>query len=536
MVKLSFSNEKVVIFFLTIFAGFSLFLNVFNQSSIPPGFNADEAAFGYNAYSILKTGKDEYGNFLPLRLKSFGDYKMPLYSYLSIPFVAVFGLNEGSTRALNNLISLLFPIIIYFLAREIFERKDVALLSSFFVTLSLGLHSIGREAHEAYLASFLISLSMLFLIKSFKYWKRTDIIISSLFSLLSLFAYQSSRIFGIFFLLFSIYYVFRNKGKKFLILALFISVVLFSLTDVLYKPERVKNLLLTNNLGFSLQINELRAEGGSRFLYNKLFVGARDAVFQHIGYYSPQFLAINGDENLRFGFPKMSPMTIVEYAFSLIGLFFLFKNRERWRYFLGCIILIAPLSASLSWAGASLSRSLFILIPLLIISSYGLIELLKTLNKKEAYIFLSIVVLAQIFFQFYSWDFYFNHYSKRAVVQIDWQAGSRKLGEYLANNYNKFNKFYITKKDGQPYIFTLFYLKFDPSKYQKMARLSSPDQYGFGQVDGFDKFDFNFVYNPDETNVSLIGYPDDFSGLSVDSSKLRKIITGNQEVFWIYER
>ena len=50
----------------------------------------DEAALGYNAYSIIKTGMDEFGKFLPLIFKSFGDYKPGLYVYLAIPFVKLF--------------------------------------------------------------------------------------------------------------------------------------------------------------------------------------------------------------------------------------------------------------------------------------------------------------------------------------------------------------------------------------------------------------------------------------------------------------
>jgi len=70
----------------------SLFL--YKLTSSPPCLNADEATNAYDAYSILKTGKDQYGNFLPLRFKSFGDYKLPLLTYLAIPFIKVFGLNE----------------------------------------------------------------------------------------------------------------------------------------------------------------------------------------------------------------------------------------------------------------------------------------------------------------------------------------------------------------------------------------------------------------------------------------------------------
>jgi len=106
----------------------SIFFAVYKDNVSPPCFNADEAAFGYNAYSILKTGADEYGNFLPSRLKSFGDYKMPLYTYLSVPFIGVFGLDEFSVRALNILIAALFPLAVYFLTRELFQKKGIGLI------------------------------------------------------------------------------------------------------------------------------------------------------------------------------------------------------------------------------------------------------------------------------------------------------------------------------------------------------------------------------------------------------------------------
>src|SRR5438270_3600910 len=87
---------KGVAIALIIVLGF--FLRIVNLQVSPPGFNADEAALGYNAYSILKTGKDEWGETLPLVFKSFSDYKPGVYVYLDIPFVALFGLNELAVR------------------------------------------------------------------------------------------------------------------------------------------------------------------------------------------------------------------------------------------------------------------------------------------------------------------------------------------------------------------------------------------------------------------------------------------------------
>ncbi|KKU78545.1 MAG: Glycosyl transferase family 39, partial [Candidatus Amesbacteria bacterium GW2011_GWA2_47_70] len=74
-------------------------------SRYPAGFTADEAAFGYNAYSLLLTGRDEWGTpwwqLFFTNLRSFGDYKLPLYAFLAVPSVKIFGLTEFAVRLPN---------------------------------------------------------------------------------------------------------------------------------------------------------------------------------------------------------------------------------------------------------------------------------------------------------------------------------------------------------------------------------------------------------------------------------------------------
>lgn len=532
--------NKKIFSILVLICLFSLFLNVYKKSS-NICLTADEAALGYNAYSIEQTGKDEYGTLFPSRLKSFGDYKMPLYSYFSVPFIGALGLNETSTRALNDLLALFFPAAVFFLAKKLFDSNHIALLSSFLVAASLGLHLLGRQAHESYLAAFLITLSAFWFIKALKRPTPFSISLLSLLSLFSLFAYQSSRIFILFFIVFGVIYLFVSKKRaqtqrnvRLIVLSLLTIFILFSITDVIYKPERVKNLLFFNNIGFSLKIDQLRAEGGSRLFYNKLTTGFKDFTSEYSKYFSPQFLMINGDENPRFGFPDMGIVTPVEYFFLFIGLYFLFRYKERWRFFLLALLLISPLSASLTWAGLSISRSLFFLIPILIIFSYGVIKFFE-LSKKNFITLLTIFIVLELFFFVYSWDLYLNHYSKRPTTIRAFQCGYKDLEDYVKKNYDRFDKFYITKKNGQPYIFLLFYLKYPPELYQQQASLSAPDQYGFGQVEHFDKFDFNFKYDPSLKKSVFIGYPDDFNNLKVNKEKIKKIVISGEEIFWIYE-
>ncbi len=116
-----------------------------------------------------------------------------------------------------------------------------------------------------------------------------------------------------------------------------------------------------------------------------------------------------------------------------------------------------------------------------------------------------------------------------------WQCGYNELTDYVLQNYNKYDRFVITDRHGQPYIFFLFFLKYDPKKYQAQSLMSSPDKYGFGQVNKFDKFIFKFHYDQSLKKTSFIGYPDEFNQLNIDRSKIKKIKVGTEEIFWIYE-
>ena len=141
----TFINKHRYILLVLIFI-VGLFLRFFLLGGNPPSLNWDEASTGYNAFSILKTGKDEYGNFLPLSIRSFDDYKPPLYTYLDVPFVGIFGLTDFAVRLPSAILGTLTILVIYFLVLEFFPKigqkqevfsenrfqQEIALLSAFF--------------------------------------------------------------------------------------------------------------------------------------------------------------------------------------------------------------------------------------------------------------------------------------------------------------------------------------------------------------------------------------------------------------------
>jgi len=225
----------------------------------------------------------------------------------------------------------------------------------------------------------------------------------------------------------------------------------------------------------------------------------------------------------------------VEYLLFFIGLYFLFQKKEQHRFLLLSFLLMAPVSAALSWQDYSITRSFLMIIPILILASYGAYNLIHVTNGKLFRLSLIAgILIFYAFFQYFSWDYYFFHYSKKPQAISAWQCGYKELAEYVQNAYDKTDRYYITKKLGQPYIFLLFYLQYPPGQYQKQASLTAPDEYGFGQVEKFDKFTFSLpkdntnqaalfitTVNEDETNNSR--------------KKLDSVNYNEHEIFNIYE-
>lgn len=536
-------NKKITILLLISISLLSFFLTIINfRIPSPPAFNADEAAFGYNAYSLLKTGRDEYGALLPLRLKSFGDFKMPLYSYLSVPFIAAMGLNEISARALNAFLSLFFPLIVYLLTKELFKKDSYGVVAAFLSATSLGLHILSRHAHEGYLAAFLTTSTFYLLVRLLKRMTLGNTLLFSASLILMLFSYHPGRLFAGLFFAAAFIYAFQQKKVRFyapLLLLIVTLIGLFSISDIFYKPERLKSLLFFSSAGIQLKVSELKTEGGIRYLYHPLLVGVRDMTFEHLNYFSPQFLLQNGDSNDRFGFKGMGIITPIEYALFFVGLYFIISKKEQWRYILFFVLFLSPLSASLSWATSSLTRSLFLLIPMSIIAAYGAVSIYSS-QKKSTYSMLVglAVVLLFCFYSLAQWDLYLFHYPRRLTTINSWQSGYKELVQYTQKEYENTDTFYVTKDLGMPYIFLLFYTQYSPEKYQQQAELTAPDEYGFGQVERFDKYIFTFK-KPSEVPAGsvIIGSKPDMQQLSESEQKqVRYIEINGEPMFGIYKK
>src|SRR3990167_9544121 len=158
----------------------ALALRTVNLGDHPPGLTWDEAGLGYNAYSILKTGRDEHGVFMPLIFKSFGDYKPGIYVYLTVPSIAVFGLTEFAVRFPSALFGALAVIGIYLFTNLLFPGKKIGYLAALFLAVMPWHLHFSRGGWEVNVFATLLLFAAYFLLLSL--------------STLTIFTYQAAKL------------------------------------------------------------------------------------------------------------------------------------------------------------------------------------------------------------------------------------------------------------------------------------------------------------------------------------------------------
>ena len=95
MAKFIKTNKKVILLLIIVIASL---LRLWKLGKIPVSLFGDELDVGYHAYSILKTGKDYQGNFMPLHFHSLAEWRTPLYLYSAVPTVGIFGISAWGVR------------------------------------------------------------------------------------------------------------------------------------------------------------------------------------------------------------------------------------------------------------------------------------------------------------------------------------------------------------------------------------------------------------------------------------------------------
>src|SRR3990170_4159282 len=129
-------------------------------SKVPPSLNWDEVSHGYNAYSILKTGRDEWGQLFPLvNFRAYCDYPLPLNLYITIPFISILGLTELAVRLPHVIFGVLTVLASYFLALGVTKNEKIGHIFALLVAITPWYLFTSRFVVQSNLSIFFLTVS-----------------------------------------------------------------------------------------------------------------------------------------------------------------------------------------------------------------------------------------------------------------------------------------------------------------------------------------------------------------------------------------
>jgi 4-amino-4-deoxy-L-arabinose transferase-like glycosyltransferase len=484
-------NLPVFLFLIVILGAILRFTSL---SQIPPSLNWDEISHGYNAYSILKTGHDEWGQFFPVsNFRAYGDYPLALNLYLTIPFISILGLTQTAIRLPHAILGTLTIIAVYFLAEGITKSKKVGLIAAFLAAIDPWLLFPSRAVFQSNLSVFFLTSAMaVFVNREKNKWLMP---ISFLFLGLTLFSYHSTRIFSPLLLIVMIFFYWKEIKRSYISI-FFILLFFIPLPFILLNPaSRARsNVVFIVDQGAINKIENLRATSTSPFkklLYNKVTYFGEKFIGNYVNYFSPRFLFLEGGTQYQFSVPNHGLLYLVNLPLFYLGLVFVFLQATKYKNktfrLLLFWLILAPIPAAITQDSSAVIRATTMLpIPEILIS-IGIYQVMKLVPKYE--ILFSVVF---VFAMFFSLENYLSIYIKsyRTNYSWSWQYGYEQIVDYAKTNYSKYDQIIVTKAYGEPHEYFLFFMKYNPAKYMSDKNKITFYQSNWYWVDHFDKFWF----------------------------------------------
>ncbi len=433
-------------------------LRLYKLSEIPPGFFSDEASVGLNSYTILTNGTDEYGTPYPVFFRAFREYKNPIGIYTTVPFVAIFGLNEFAVRFSSVFFGLLSICAIYLLVKQLFEgnshKEYIALFAALFLAISPWHNHFSRAYLEALMPFvFLMTLALYFFLKAQDNERFLPLSIATF--AISTYSYFPARVFVPLFgiSLFAAFFPFFWNHKRMTMLS-------FLILAAILAP-------IINH--------HMTSEGWARWNQVSIFsnVPSDESVFRHIAHnylshFSLDFLFFKGDADLpnssglRHSVRGMGELYLIQLPLICLGFLGLFKRKYRTTLLILTVwLLIYPLADSLTADKyAQATRSIIGVVPFQILSAIGLFFLISCLsrtNKTVYFLGISTIVIMLTFSFVQYTRLYFVEYPQYAWGWNGWQYGARDIVNYFISVEDQYDSLMMAPVFNGPDIFIPFY-------------------------------------------------------------------------------
>jgi len=493
-------------------------VRVYRLGEVPGGLFCDEAALGYNAFTLANWGRDEHGVMLPAFVWSFGGYKNPIFIYVCAIFVKILGLSEFSTRLPSVFFGVATIIGIFFLARELWG-KVAAVFAAFFLAVTPWHIHFSRIAFELISFPCLFIFGLLFMIRGLRYQGR-NWLYAAIFIALTFYSYAIAFIFvPLFSLAFCVLY-WRELWARRRALAIPASIFLILVTRVI-----VFKLVNGRDSNYFENVTWIFSDPTPIVTFFKYY----------LKFFSPSFLFRNGDPIIRHSVQVYGELPDNSWPLVIVALISLCIPISRVNLLILSWVLLYPLGATIMNEIPSASRSFIgspiaaLLVGHLIGRVYAVFARSKHRRLATFVRFtLGPTVAALLVFDLVTYmSIYFNEWYPRSARGTNgFQFGYRDALAYVKEHKHEYSNIRFTAVDvNVPYIFTYFYLQLPPPK---SGVGESDNPYPEIWPDRFDTYDF-------DTPLLFIGRESDYRFFSDFTERKRIIGPDNVTEFIIGE-
>jgi len=416
-------------------------------ASVPPAIYVDEAVTGYSAYSVLMTGKDEYGKTVPILFKYFGSWLPGLNMYYLVPWIKVFGLTEWGVRIPAVLLGVWLILVFYAVVKLKTKSEKAAFWGAGFLIVVPWMVFNARLAYEEMIGMILWTAGCGLLGRSVvkKEYLKWGILALSLSTYTAhVFRYLTVIIIPVW----AVIHVKEvwNWPKK----------VWWQAAGIFFSTQ-LFNLMVINTPAF--WVKQVIYEGVSLLKIWQNFWG------QITTYLSPVTLFVkNPDIDMQHQIPQsglFSWWMVWPISAGLWGWITKWRENKWWL----AIMIVSIVPAALSGEFISVQRALPLLIPLSMVMAEGLSSVRKPILI-GLWLYSAILVGRSYFVLL------------PGINQEAWNFGYKQLAEETVK-YPQTTFIVDNGRNTRNYILPLFYLAYSPTKLQTEVETNTLSNYYF---------------------------------------------------------
>ena len=489
------NKKKLILVILLILA---FILRVYQIKTVPSSLYYDEVDYGYQARSLIETGKDYRGGLSPFYVHSFNDIRAPILAFLNVPTTLIFSSPELQVRMPNVILGTTIVLMIFLIINLWTKNLFLAFVTSLVFATNPWQIQFSRFNHEVISMAFFYLLSACFFYKWLEKKEFKNLVVSTILFSLTVYTYRTMSFYipVTFFSLFVIYRIDLLKLGSKLLLLVFIALAIvgpFLYATTIGAPDlpRIAQLAISSDPQIPIWIKRNReVDSGdsldatlgkspttaSFFFHNKLFSWL-DSFSNNFAYtFSTDFLITKGDYNKRHSVGQMGEIFYLDIIAFIAGLFLVFKNLKlKYNQLLLTFLFTSPLPAALTSDGAGHGARLFIFsLPLLITIGFGwyfLINLLKNISWGKL-ILISMGLVWALLFIFYLHRL-FVHFPIESARNFGF--GFKEVVLKINKEDSKYKKIVMSPTSDPPMIYYLFWSKTPPKLLQEYGTQFSED-------------------------------------------------------------